>query len=127
MSIFNCFFLWSMHLGTQIKIARISKGLTQQDLADKVHKTRPLISSIEQTGNVNELTLRKICQVLEIHESDLKKITEKNANSLVLADQSQEELQRQIINLQLDVARLTDLVETQKDLIDLLKQKIAKK
>jgi len=46
-----------MHLGKKIKLARVSKSLTQQELADLIHKTRPLISHIEQTGKVNPYTL----------------------------------------------------------------------
>ena len=60
-----------MHLGLKLKLARVSKGLTQQDLADKINKTRPLISHIEQTGKVNYYTLRTICDVLDIDPDDI--------------------------------------------------------
>jgi transcriptional regulator with XRE-family HTH domain len=116
-----------MHLGTQIKIARISAGLTQQDLADKVHKTRPLISSIEQTGRVNDVTLKKICQVLDLDINELKTANNVIVNQFVSAKQRFEELQRENINLKLEIASLKDLVDTQKDLIELLKQSIKKK
>ena len=127
MSMINCFFLCNMHLGTQIKIARISAGLTQQDLADKVHKTRPLISSIEQTGRVNDVTLKKICQVLDLDINELKTANNVIVNQFVSAKQRFEELQRENINLKLEIASLKDLVDTQKDLIELLKQSIKKK
>jgi transcriptional regulator with XRE-family HTH domain len=46
-----------MHIGLQIKLARIAKGLTQQELAERIFRTRPLISYIEQKGEVNDKTL----------------------------------------------------------------------
>jgi transcriptional regulator with XRE-family HTH domain len=55
-----------MHKGLKIKLARISKGLTQEELAEKIDKTRPLVSSIEQSGQGNYYTLKKICEVLEL-------------------------------------------------------------
>lgn len=65
-----------MHLGLQIKIARIKNKLTQHQLAEKIHKTRPLISTIEQTGIGNILTIKKICKVLDIPYSDENGIIE---------------------------------------------------
>jgi transcriptional regulator with XRE-family HTH domain len=61
-----------MHIGLRIKIARISRGLKQEELAERINKTRPLISSIEQTGKVNHYTLKKICEVLEIDINELE-------------------------------------------------------
>jgi transcriptional regulator with XRE-family HTH domain len=58
-----------MHIGLKIKLARIAKGFTQQDLADKIFKTRPLVSHIEQTGNVNSKTLEEIKKVLDIRRN----------------------------------------------------------
>lgn len=60
-----------MHLGLKIKLARVAKGFTQNDLAVKINKTRPLISHIEQTGKVNYYTLRSICDALEIDTEDM--------------------------------------------------------
>lgn len=124
---FNCFFLWVMHIGKQIKIARTFRGLTQQDLAEKVHKTRPLISSIEQTGVVNVHTLKKICEVLEIDPDALKAKSYDTTMSALIAKQGFEELKRENENLRLEIASLKDLISTQKDLIELLKSKHSKK
>ena len=119
----NCFFLWVMHIGKQIKIARMFRGLTQQDLAEKVHRTRPLISSIEQTGIVNVHTLKKICEVLEVEPEDLKA----NSNDITMAALNTKKevvaLKLEIQNLRIENAHLLDLVETQRDLIHLLKSK----
>lgn len=99
------------------------RGLTQQDLAEKVHKTRPLISSIEQTGIVNVHTLNKICEVLEVKPEDLKA----NSNDITLAalntKREVEALKLEVQNLRIENAHLLDLVETQRDLIHLLKSK----
>jgi transcriptional regulator with XRE-family HTH domain len=61
-----------MHLGLRIKLVRISKGLKQEELAEKINKTRPLISNIEQTGKANHYTLKKICEVLDLDINDLE-------------------------------------------------------
>jgi transcriptional regulator with XRE-family HTH domain len=59
-----------MHIRLQIKLARIAKGLTQQDLAVRIFKTRPLVSHIEQKGEVNEKTLADIKKVLDMLEQN---------------------------------------------------------
>lgn len=63
-----------MHLGKKIKLARMSKGLTQAQLAEKIHKTRPLISHIEQTGKVHHDTVNAICRVLGISFESLNQV-----------------------------------------------------
>ncbi len=123
----NCFFLWVMHIGKQIKIARMFRGLTQQDLAEKVHRTRPLISSIEQTGVVNVHTLKMICEVLEVDPEALKAKSYDTTMSSLVAKQGFDELKRENENLRLEIASLKDLISTQKDLIELLKMKHPKK
>jgi transcriptional regulator with XRE-family HTH domain len=65
-----------MHLGLRIKVARISRKITQAELAERINKTRPLISSIEQTGKVNFYTLKKICDVLGLDIDVLTQSTE---------------------------------------------------
>lgn len=60
-----------MHLGLRIKVERVAKGMTQQQLADKINKTRPLISHIEQTGKVNHYTLLSICNALNVNIEEL--------------------------------------------------------
>jgi len=55
-----------MHIGKRIKLARVARGWTQEDLAQKIGKTRPLISHIEKTGEASGLTLRLIYEALEI-------------------------------------------------------------
>lgn len=55
-----------MHVGKKIRHYRVIKGLSQQQLADLIHKARPLISHIESTGKVNHDTLLSICKALKV-------------------------------------------------------------
>ena len=60
--------------GENIKKYRIEKGLSQQNLADVIHKNRATISRFENGDllpNAEEINL--ICNELEIYESDLYK------------------------------------------------------
>jgi transcriptional regulator with XRE-family HTH domain len=64
------------HIGQKIKRLRAFKGITQEDLAIKVGKTRSLISYIERTGNINKQTLNEIILILESNpeEFELKSV-----------------------------------------------------
>lgn len=64
------------HIGQKIKRLRAFKGMTQEDLAIKVGKTRSLISYIERTGNINKQTLNEIILILESNpeEFELKSV-----------------------------------------------------
>ncbi|MES2559323.1 MAG: helix-turn-helix domain-containing protein [Bacteroidota bacterium] len=111
-----------MHLGLRIKIARISKGLTQEELAEKINKTRPLISSIEQTGKANYYTLRKICDVLGLElDETTNQVNDPQAPYGSNKNAKQMELVKQ---LEKDVQQLQQLVQSQADLILALKEKI---
>ncbi len=55
-----------MHVGKKIRHFRVIKGWSQQQLADLIHKARPLISHIESTGKVNHDTLMSICKALKV-------------------------------------------------------------
>lgn len=55
-----------------LKLARISKGLTQKELASKIGKSHALINRMETgTTNLRVGELIKICEVLEI---DISKV-----------------------------------------------------
>lgn len=53
-----------MHIGKAIKNLRQLAELTQQQLADKVGKTKGHICQIEKTGKINYYTLLKIAEKL---------------------------------------------------------------
>lgn len=52
------------HLGQKIKRLRAFKGMTQEDLAAALGKTRSLVSYFERTGNINNYTLQEITGIL---------------------------------------------------------------
>jgi transcriptional regulator with XRE-family HTH domain len=111
-----------MHLGLKIKIARIGKSLTQEQLAEKINKTRPLISSIEQTGKVNHYTLKKICKVLNL---DINALENSSAEpELSYNTPNQNDLENRLNQMTLELSYLKNLVESQKDLISSLKGQI---
>lgn len=111
-----------MHLGLKLKILRLSKGLTQEELAEKIHKTRPLVSAIEQTGKVSHQTLVKMCKVLGVESSDLEnEVSEPAGLYRPLNYQKQEET---IQHMQKELDQLRMLVNSQQDLIVFLKEKI---
>lgn len=118
----------SMHIGKKIKIARITKGITQQELADMVNKTRPLISSIEQTGKVNRHTLEKICSVLGL---TVEQLTGTNEPTVVYGRTEAEELvivlEGELLQLKKDLQQMQELVDSQREVISLLKEKLERK
>ncbi len=61
-----------MHIGEKIRLARVSRHMTQQQLAEKIHKERPLISHIERTGKIHHDTFTAICKALKITADDLE-------------------------------------------------------
>lgn len=63
------------HIGQRIRLARQSKGWTQEDLAERINKTRPMISHIERTGSVTFDTLEQIARALGINLADLQNVS----------------------------------------------------
>ena len=55
-----------MHSGKKIKLLRNLKNISQEQLGEKINKTRALVSHIEQSGKVNHYTLTSILKVLNI-------------------------------------------------------------
>ncbi|MDO5305894.1 MAG: helix-turn-helix transcriptional regulator [bacterium] len=59
-------------LGNSIKFARKSKGLSQEDLAELMSKSRNYIGMIERAEiNIPVLTLFQIAKILEVDIKDL--------------------------------------------------------
>ncbi|MFN7312455.1 MAG: helix-turn-helix domain-containing protein [Bacteroidota bacterium] len=112
-----------MHLGLHIKMARMSKGLTQEDLAEKINKTRPLISSIEQTGKVNYYTLAKICEILEVDANDLISMAEDK--KLTYKNKQQTPQTEHIKQLEKQIEQLQFIIQSQQELIGALKEKLS--
>jgi transcriptional regulator with XRE-family HTH domain len=60
------------HLGQKIKRLRAFKGMTQEDLAAALGKTRSLVSYFERTGNINSYTLQEITLILGSNPEELE-------------------------------------------------------
>ena len=117
-----------MHLGLRIKIARISKGLKQEELAEKINKTRPLISNIEQTGKANHYTLKKICEVLDLDINELESSVVAEPSKLNDGFQQKQlyNLTNKIKDIEEDNHNLRSLVSAQSELIKKQKEFINK-
>lgn len=62
-------------MGQKIKRLRAYRGLTQEELARSLGKTRSLVSFFERTGNVNKYTLQEISQLLNTTPEELENDT----------------------------------------------------
>lgn len=110
-----------MHIGRKIKVARVAKGWSQEDLADKINKTRPLVSHIENTGKVNANTLTRICKVLGVSVEMLE--NQVLDGSSHYSAQSESALKKEIRELKDKIVLLEDLIATQKEVILALRTK----
>lgn len=103
------------HAGTRLKKIRAVKGLTQEQLAEKIGKTRSLISFFERTGNINKYVAGEIAEALGIDaaifedngtgqfiEEHIPQLTTRQIPIQTLLDQHQEEIKflRETINHQ---------------------------
>ncbi|MFY8021945.1 MAG: helix-turn-helix domain-containing protein [Bacteroidia bacterium] len=106
-----------MHLGLKIKVERIKQKLTQEELAEKINKTRPLVSSIEQTGKAGFYTLQKICTVLGL---DMDELTDPAYDPL--HSYSNKEANDKIKALEQEIEYLKKLADSQAELIKALRE-----
>ena len=117
-----------MHLGLKIKVARTAKGLTQQDLAEKINKTRPLISHIEQTGKVNSYTLNKICKALQIDIGTLENmVNERGVTYFSGREGDPAHYREEIRRMNDEINLLKELISSQKEIIISLREKLNRK
>lgn len=96
------------------------RGWSQTELAEKIHKTRTLISHIESLGKVHPETLKQILHVLETNEEELEYLAKPptaNQNS------STKDLLHRIALLEEENYHLREISKLQKDLILLLQNK----
>ncbi len=114
-----------MHLGKKIKMARQFRGLTQDQLAEKIGKTRPLVSQIEVNGKVNAYTLQKICDVLDldIEQFDGLAAFEKTGTFVTKKSSQKKSAEENLGELE----ALRELVKIQKEMIEVLRKKIGRK
>lgn len=106
-----------MHLGLKIKVLRMSKGISQQDLADKINKTRALVSHIEQTGKVNSYTLGKICKVFGTDISQLENLVNDSGKQYITGKDQATLFEKEIEILKGEIKFLKELIQTQREII----------
>lgn len=108
------------HIGIQIKKIRTLKSITQEQLANSIGKTRPLISYFERTGIVNKYTLQDIATALQVSISFIENFEETNLhyvnkNENLKLNEEQENLLFQ--NMQNEIKFLKNTIEHQWKLI----------
>lgn len=118
-----------MHVGEKLRKLRVLKGLTQEDIAQKVNKTRALVSYIEKSGKVNYYTLQNFLDALEFTEQQLNELDfttisftsepdlEYRTDELVMKDSM-------ISQLQEENRILRELNESQKKIIAMMEKKL---
>jgi transcriptional regulator with XRE-family HTH domain len=111
-----------MDIGKKIKILRAERGLSQQDLADLINKTRTLISHIEVTSKVNFYTLTEIANVLNVEISYFtddytKNIVNENREDYSNLSNKSEKLER-------ENELLNEIISNQKEIIAQLKEQL---
>ncbi len=116
------------HIGLKVKLARISKGLSQLELAQKIGKTRSLVSHVEQTGRVSLNTLIEISKALGIPTEELGVVGEKEglSRSEYVINSLTQKLNELEVELKLEREKyelLHRLYESQLEVIGLLKEK----
>lgn len=110
-----------MKLGRKIKLARMAKGWSQEKLAEKIQKTRGLISHIENTGKANSYTLEKITRLLNIDVSTVRDDETENSSEFYLSEKINT---KQINDLKEKIKLLEELRDTQKELISIFKNRL---
>lgn len=70
------------HIGKRIKKIRAYNGMTLEELAQAINKTRSMVSHIERTGEANYHTLKEIARVLKLPISQLENMESSEFMSL---------------------------------------------
>jgi transcriptional regulator with XRE-family HTH domain len=73
----------SRHIGRKISRVREMLGMKQEVLADKLGVTQQAISKIEQSENVEDVTLEKVAKALGMQSEAIKNFNEDAAINLV--------------------------------------------
>mgnify|MGYP005989585045 CR=1 FL=1 len=111
-----------MDIGKKIKILRAEKGISQQELANLINKTRALISHIEVTSKVNYFTLREISDVLDV---SIDYFTEEiNTEILNESTSDYSSLSERITKVERENELLNEIIVNQKEVIVQLKDKL---
>ena len=95
----NCYMKFKKeHLGEKLKKIRVLHGMSQEDLAKAIGKTRSLISHLETSGNINKYTLQEIATALKIETTTIENFSYENAHVIndtnKTIDYKKDEIQR---------------------------------
>ncbi|MDB5229113.1 MAG: hypothetical protein JWN78_3306 [Bacteroidota bacterium] len=102
------------HLGKKIKKIRAFNGMTQEELAQAINKTRSMVSHIERTGEVNHHTLQEIAKVLKLPVEKIQEYDIKHPITLnEIGDQNGSAEQALIIQLKEEIAFLKGTIQNQ--------------
>lgn len=109
-----------MHAGKKIRIIRAIKNLSQTQLAERIGRTRALISHIEQTGKVNYYTLKDILKVFKMSEEEFDNYEPKD----LMIQYSEEDLRNEINDLKKEIEAVRKERDMLKENNDLYKKLI---
>ena len=115
-----------MLTGKKIRLLRQIHGYTQEELASIIGRTRALVSHIEQSDKVNHDTLLLILKLFRLSEEEFKRFDNTDLKKPKSKDYSTNEepvlqLKEKLTGYQKENEMLKDLVESQKEIIKLLK------
>jgi transcriptional regulator with XRE-family HTH domain len=113
-----------MDIGKKIKILRAEKGISQQELARLINRTRSLISRIEVTSKANYYTLRAISDVLDVSIDYF--IAEINTDVLNESTTEYSSLSDRITKVERENELLNEIISNQKEIILQLKDRLKK-
>jgi len=89
--------------------------MTQQQLAEKIHKERPLISHIERTGKIHHQTFLQICKALKVSPEQLEFASDEPVGLYST------ESTKEILNLKIEIANLKNELRLKDEIIQVLK------
>ena len=112
-----------MHIGQKIKLIRSLQGFTQEQLADKINKTRPLISTIERTGQGHPTTIADICKALKTNPFQLASFDEKSIRQFIAGKTEPDKKEVDALHRELEL--LKDLVKSKQEQINMLQEELA--
>jgi transcriptional regulator with XRE-family HTH domain len=101
------------HLGEKLKKIRILHGMSQEDLAKAIGKTRSLISHLETSGNINKYTLQEIAAALKIETTAIENFNYENAHVINDTNKSVEYNKDEIQRLKEEIIDLKATIKEQ--------------
>ncbi len=116
-----------MHAGKKIKLLRNFQGMSQEELATKIRRTRGLVSYIETTGKVNHETLALILDVFKLNRDEFNAFEQSQSVPAQIKEYNRRSdevkaLQEQVKYYRNENATLHQLVESKQMIIEMLQQ-----